>query len=250
MLASIVILAVVLFVVIGCSYIFTTHVQNTNIDVYVINLDKRTDRMKTFDTMYRLTTLPKYKRISAVDAMRINLTNIVSEYALAKLDNTIKTGKRGHHGDLPSTAAIGCYLSHVKVWQECVKNNKPCFVMEDDILLPMNIMSEFEIVHQTFHMSQNTLVLMHYTCNPFIWNDLHCDGIRSDGFQKVHVFFSTAAYYLSPSTARILLDNAFPIEHQVDFQLSTLSLKGIIQVYGKKIVDTIGFDSDIQFASV
>ena len=99
--------------------------------VFVINLDKSTDRMaKIAKRLDELGT--SFERIPGVYGATLNDVDLNSAYS-SQLNKSIYRR--------PLTKGeIGCYMSHQKAWQAIVDKSLPCaLVVEDDILIDSNL---------------------------------------------------------------------------------------------------------------
>ncbi|WP_162480271.1 glycosyltransferase family 25 protein, partial [Holospora elegans] len=94
------------------------------IDTYVINLDRAKDRWNKI--MPKLSEFSDFniRRIVTIDGKYENFSHISFE-----LYQTFR-----NFGHPLSTGTIGCYLSHVKVWEKFYSSQKDyCLVLEDDV---------------------------------------------------------------------------------------------------------------------
>ena len=92
--------------------------------VFVINLDRRADRLGEISELMEKIGL-KFQRVSAVDGKAIDLSAVARPW-LAKW----YIGRRLVAG------AVGCFLSHRKIWQEMQDKNIPqALIFEDDASL-------------------------------------------------------------------------------------------------------------------
>lgn len=90
--------------------------------VYVINLDRRPDRMAEMTERLGSFGL-EFERVSAVDAKTAKFLWQVSWWKAVIF-------KLGH---LPLRGAVGCYLSHRFIWAKIIANNIPqALILEDD----------------------------------------------------------------------------------------------------------------------
>jgi GR25 family glycosyltransferase involved in LPS biosynthesis len=91
-------------------------------EIYVINLDRSTDRLKEVDSRLKRLGI-KYQRISAVEGNKLSYAEIRKETTLPSALFSTK-------------AAIGCALSHKKAWQDVVNRNlNRVLILEDDVVL-------------------------------------------------------------------------------------------------------------------
>ena len=91
--------------------------KTNSIPVFLINLDRRVDRMEKMTA--RLGDLP-FGRISAIDGQNLDELEFVSQIKQHKMTKN----------------EIACILSHRKIWQKIVDENIPCAcILEDDVHL-------------------------------------------------------------------------------------------------------------------
>jgi glycosyl transferase family 25 len=94
--------------------------------IWVINLDRATDRLVRIDRQLSALSLP-FTRLSAVDARQLTAAQ------RASFD---EAAYRRKHGMAPVAGEIGCYLSHVEVMRAFLAGSASCaLVLEDDVLL-------------------------------------------------------------------------------------------------------------------
>jgi GR25 family glycosyltransferase involved in LPS biosynthesis len=112
--------------------------MNNNInEIYVINLKKRPERLELFKKNYKL--IHDYKIIDAIDGNELihdkeYIDTIVGTQAKKTLHDFYKYNIiRKYHYELSSYGAIGCYLTHINIWNEIIKSNKQnALIFEDD----------------------------------------------------------------------------------------------------------------------
>ena len=168
--------------------------------------------------------LPNVRRFDAVDTRNeILQTKSVHPAALAGIQKTYFSDSF----QLPSKGAVGCALSHYAVWEQCLANQYPVVVMEEDVI--------FENAHTASAVlnALNTLPpdamyasLIH---TPYsVWNftspDRRLIDSVHDGWYELNLgVLGTQCYYLSPKGAKILLEHAYPVAFQVDVYISTVA---------------------------
>ncbi len=96
-----------------------------NLKVYVVNLDRSPERLKSIDKRLKDIGLD-YTRISAVDGK-------VREFTSKEIN---KNKYSFFHGKYITPTEVACFVSHVNVWEEFEKNNDAEFalVLEDDMI--------------------------------------------------------------------------------------------------------------------
>jgi collagen beta-1,O-galactosyltransferase len=209
--------------------------------IYLINLKRRPDRYEKFKHQYSKSDMNHLliQRIDGVDGSSLDIGKVpLSEGARAELKQITTTGFRSKHYQLTS-GAIGCYLSHVKVWKDMMENNyKSVLIFEDDVNIPVNLMQQinknmvyipinWDIILFGFHCKVCVPQKDHRIVEKFIL--LHCYAIKNECVAKI-----------------LKTDSLFPITQQIDSYLSELS--GILNIYTVKnpIINQSGSRTDIQ----
>lgn len=98
-------------------------------NIYVINLDKATERMaKTRVQLERMNLT--FTRIPAVLGADLNLENSIINNLLFRITQMRDC----------TSGELGCAESHRLVWNKILKSNEPySLILEDDVLLPENL---------------------------------------------------------------------------------------------------------------
>jgi glycosyl transferase family 25 len=92
--------------------------------IFVINLDRRVDRLAAISTAMSKAGL-EFDRVSAVDGKQVNFSDVARPW-LAKW----------YIGRRLAAGAVGCFLSHRKIWREMLENNiSQALILEDDATL-------------------------------------------------------------------------------------------------------------------
>jgi hypothetical protein len=102
----------------------TNRYDNVPLGLYVINLERRKDRMKDFLIHFDRSDLRNYKLLQhrGIDGSTLDIKSILlSERARNEFDELTITNKRKYMYQL-SIGAIGCYLSHVQLWETTIHN--------------------------------------------------------------------------------------------------------------------------------
>ena len=170
---------------------------NLDIPVYVINLKRSPERLSVISKMLNENNIP-FERIDAIDGGLL-------------LDTEIENSTTLFCNNFCTKGAIGCFLSHQKVWKKFLStNHSHCVVMEDD-----------NIITNNFKKTVNEQVLSN---TPFTW--LGWSGIP-DFF-----IFGSHCYLISRETAEIFLKD--PVVYHVDvYKFLTMKKLGIPQRYLK-----------------
>ena len=185
--------------------------------VFVINLDRRPDRWSSVSKSLTKAGFRNIERVSAIDGKLIdseNLKNLLHPEVYPELGKI-----RKNHEDLGSTGAVGCSLSHYKVWNQIIEQNKPALVVEDDLVChPM---------FREFQLTRNLSMLDGYDFVPLsaiVREHSLFDTSKlpsNQGIVPYHgLFFGLHFYYMTPEGARFFLNGFFPLQYQVDSFMS------------------------------
>jgi GR25 family glycosyltransferase involved in LPS biosynthesis len=210
-------------------------------DIYLINLDRRIDRLNRFKEYYQHSDLKNYSyiRFSAIDGGMLNINSVpLTDLAKAELKQIESTGFRNKHYQL-TKGAIGCYLSHTKVWESILKKGLDrVLVFEDDAKVPPNFL---ELVNESMKDIPDDwdIVLLGFLCND-------CEDMKT--YKKVNRFMLTHAYMIRKESILKIVDTntLFPISQQIDAYMSELSTVLNIYTVHKKIVSQFMSRTDIQ----
>lgn len=182
---------------------------------YLINLDKRSDRLKVTVPMLKTSgfIVERFPAISYND----DLINLVKEDARY---NILKE-QRNDHYEL-SKGGIGCFLSHIQIWEK-IQNSKDShgIIFEDDVLPSRGGISDI----------QSEISKVPDDWDIILIGALYLREINSD-VSKIYKFYGTHAYIINKKVIPYLLKNVFPMEMQIDAWLSKLAEESKINIYG------------------
>jgi len=220
---------ILIFIIIVLLFLYIKNKKihyNKLIKTYVINLNYRLDRKQRFINTYNLNNI-SYEIINAIDKNKLIphkllFNNILGITGFNNLSLTI----RKNHYEFNTLGAVGCYLSHIKVWKKILEDNvKYGIIFEDDVEFNKNI---------------TTNTIMNYINNlPNDWdilllnkNKVKMNLVNKEKkLYKVYKFLCTHSYVIKSSVINYLLENILPINQQIDFKLSCLATNNILNIY-------------------
>ena len=183
-----------------------------SIQIFVISLERSVDRRKRVEEQLNKTNI-QWNFLDAVDG-----------YALPQMPSSYQKSKvKKLQGYDLTPGEIGCFLSHIKAWELCLKNNTTTLVFEDDFLVSENLEVVIEdLLSIADHWRLVRLSAIYETNHQILQNRPTYELVKNLGEPC-----GTAAYMIQPTTAKILLENAVDIYEPVDHFLEHYSKHGL-----------------------
>jgi glycosyl transferase family 25 len=186
----------------------TNPISNNDVQLYMISLDRIRDKRADKSLPLLKKIFPKGTRFSAVDAENIDISDPrLHPFAVAQISNNIDYD----HAHISSMGQVACYLSHVELWKKCIELNEPILVAEDDQLYSDKSLQDILHTYQRIPLDADFASIVYI---PTITYGSECKDLWCK--IKPRSWYGTHLYYITPKTARILLENALPIITQVD----------------------------------
>ena len=199
--------------------------------VRVISLERSTDRRERVQRELKNFPLG-WAFLNAVDGFALK--------ALPKSYDPVKVKRLQGYELTPGE--IGCYLSHMKAWEQCVEHNKTMLVLEDDFVINGDLSHIFESLTQ---MDQRwSLVRL-----AALYDVEHRAIERYEGIELVENRgdpVGAAAYVIKPSAAAQLIKCSSAIYEPVDHYLEHDSKHDLRMLAVKPYpISIVGKDSTI-----
>lgn len=198
-------------------------------DIYVINLDGAEQRLEHFKRQFAASDISadgktSFIRFPAIAGRTLDLQSMVSDVAHKEILEAERTGFRLRHYML-SRGAVGCYLSHLRLWHAMLETDKDTFlVFEDDAQVHPKLGN---FLKTTPVPADFDIILLGFVC-------FKCSKDEAAGFHRVRRFFGLHGYLISRKGIRAILANRdalTPVRKQIDTVLSDLAQDGKIVVY-------------------
>lgn len=196
----------------------------TDMKLYYLNLDTREDRRAHFESQDALVAMPPVERIPAVHGSKINMKKDKKIGVHTRVQLT--TSYRRSHYEIHSPGAVGASLSHIKAWKKFLADGgEYALIMEDDVNLPSTFAFIVRDCIKDLPAEWDIWILG--------WNNDPSDMIhkRHEPFRNVVHFIGAHCYVVSKRAAKILVDEAFPIETHIEHYMSNVAL-----LHGLKII--------------
>lgn len=198
--------------------------------VFYINLDDNLHRNKQIKNILLLYGFTNITRIPAVDTRKIDnielVKNFIEPNAYYTLIKNITIKRRKSHREL-TKGAVGCYLSHLKIYNKIVEQNIPYAIIFEDDCKFVDSPDNFWIKMNSIQIPTDAHIFL-FDAIIHEFNIYNCPYIN---VCQVNFFFCTHFYLITLMGAKIALANLLPIECQIDSKLSMLAYANIINIY-------------------
>lgn len=190
-------------------------------DYFFVNLDRRKDRLVFIKEQIKKSLLltKNIKKWTGIDGREVNPDWIPSSIITKRAYNDITSGLPNLRGLSLTPGGLGFYLTHTKLFDYVVENNKTIFVMDDDININPNFDTELDTILSELPDTFDFCYLGYY--------DTQYQKIpySSKLFIPRGQFCGPHGYIVSPKGAKKLLSLIYPIDFQLDSVLYTLQNK-------------------------
>lgn len=214
-----------------------------NMKYFYLNLDRceyRNEHIK--NEIKKSSILSKnIQRVSAVDGSTLDLSDI-SEKILkptAKQELIFKANKK--FGLSITYGAVGCAMSHLLLYKQCVEDQVNFMILEDDAILNDNI--DYYINNYLNNFNYDIFYFGFHRHSYSVLQNI--DSIVNRIYGNI---WGTFGYVVTPKFCEYCIDNIFPIGVQFDSEISKhINQKKITGLtFDTNIINSANFNSDIQ----
>lgn len=204
---------------------YTPEMKRNDYDCYVINLARKPDRLAHISSVYSKSDVSSepFTRVEAVDGKETNLRPYVTESILKGIQDIDETGRRTRHDQL-TRGMIGCYLSHLKVYNIFKQSSKPyALILEDDAMFPTDLHDRvIRTIQDDVPDDWDVILLGRWAI----------EETREKTHVKVHKFWGTQGYIINKKgLSKMQTYRNVPIDDQIDAIMGKLSRENILKVY-------------------
>lgn len=210
----------------------------------LINMDKASDRYELFLNRFHASDLRMHRlsRYSAVDGTRVDIASMLTPLAYKEVLDAERNQYRMQHYEL-TRGAVGCYLSHVGVWNRMLQGSSDCvIVFEDDAWVTPTLGAQIADLMQHVPADWDLVLLGHVLTK-------YKRGVH---VHQVLGFYCLHGYLISRQGAQKIMQSGhvYPIAKQLDSMLSDITKDGTLNVYAspRQLVkqDNFRFKTQIQ----
>ena len=201
-------------------------------EVYCISLQKNEANWNNILKNITLNGFPNcgiFEAINGSQYLDKNLENTVGIWERYILKNNLS---RTNHEQFNKFGALGCYLSHIGIWQDAkLKGHKKILVFEDDVKFEKNFIEELK----------NRIEFIPKEYDVIFLDVLKCYESKQINkfFKKISsLFFGTHSYIITENAMNTMLKTAFPIELQIDAYMAySGNVSDLNMYYTEKLCD-------------
>jgi glycosyl transferase family 25 len=209
--------------------------ENTTwLEAYAISLRGQSDRQETLVQRFERQGI-RVIFFDAVDTREDRwraYTGYLTEKGLLTLTKTVKTRVRLDHSEL-TPGAVGCFLSHLALWEKLIGTDRVHLVLEDDSMPISSFGKELRTILEHFPRDADIFLMSHQSTNtvPVAHLPYPCSVLSRESS-----FFLMNCYLISPSGIRKILRYFHHVkksrfEEQVDSFLSAMVREGVLRIY-------------------
>lgn len=210
-----------------------------DLPIVCISLDRRTDRWKNVQAAAAVANLP-VTRVSAVDASQF-VAHKHPAVSLATAHNIFYKMRRSHY-EIDAAGAIGCSLSHFKVWKQLLDSSAPAMIVfEDDVQIPPDLGLRLQKILAETPDEWDILQLQRTEYGKGMNG---CKPIKGEEpWELCTSLMGTWSYIVTRRGAKRLLEKAYPIELHVDAYMAYMARMGHCKMIWHPLIDLAPFDS-------
>jgi GR25 family glycosyltransferase involved in LPS biosynthesis len=155
------------------------------------------------------------------------MKSLVTPKAFVELQKAERVKYRSKHYEL-TRGAVGCWLSHVRLWRDFLETDKnTCLIFEDDAYMVTDMIGQLMHVRPPKNWD---IVLLGYVCN-------RCEDEQGIGDMiRVNKFFGLHCYMINRGFVQKFFKSKYSkrVGKQIDSVLSDMIAEGDIQVYASR----------------
>jgi GR25 family glycosyltransferase involved in LPS biosynthesis len=231
--------------------------QKSNLfQIYCINLKERPDRWQRFaeqNGVRRLAQAYPFERFEGINGKLLDIKN--DDRVSLRTKRNILYQKRRDHEDLDTPGGVGCYLSHYSCWKKFLETDKQyVLILEDDAIVPEDFLPSLENAMEDLNQEDIKRPDIWTLAMPFGPTLTRALELGTPTYTKNWAYDVVApltGYILTRNGAKVLIENAFPIDGHVDHYMRRCSQMGMVVIAAHKKIQLKQLrlkkgDSDIQ----
>lgn len=185
--------------------------------IYYINLDEDTNKRIYFESEIKKSELSKKtQKYTAVIGKYLDIRLVPDSIITKSAKQDVLNRKQKTYGISLTYGSLACALSHYFIYDECQHAQKPYLIFEDDIIIQNDFDTDLsKVVKEISQLEYDILYLGYNEIGGFSKQKI------SDVLSKPKgLVTGLYGYVVTPSGAKKLLKNIFPLNKQIDSSIS------------------------------
>ena len=199
--------------------------------LYYISFNKNPNLEKNLE----LSGFKDINHFEAVDGRKFQPAELLSNKLITIRTYTDLITEREQHSGIPSLGAIGCTMSHDKLWNLCIDKNLPYIIICEDDMVSLDLNNK---------KVQEIETILSRPKSIFIGTKVK----KRSSHKKIvnTVFMGLQFYIVSIEACKELVKDTFPIDVQTDWYIAHLDTIGRVNVNGTPLASQSVHNSSIQ----
>ena len=183
-----------------------------NIVAKVICLERKRKERCDVNFQSIRSVFPRAEWFNAIDVNGVDTSDPTIVHPVAQIH--IRDGIETDYAHVGSKGAVGASLSHAALWKQCLDSGQPMVVIEDDMHFDDSIQQSLQGSYNEIPENADFAALMYIPTSNIGWS---AGKIIDKEWRQMDIGFSGfQTYYMTPTAAKTLLENAFPMSNHVD----------------------------------
>ena len=191
-----------------------------DLPIAVINLRHRSDKWQAVSSRMAAIGLNKLIKVPAVEGAHLSLEAIAP--LLGQRAEMIEAAPRSHF--TLTRPAIGCFLSHLAIWQWMIVNDVPRLLIFEDDATPAASFDPARFRAVLNSMSQDAGAAGLVFLGRIIMNGM-AEKPQGIDLARIYFFNGTFAYLITPAACRTLMPALLPLDGHIDHQMSQVLIE-------------------------
>jgi len=202
-----------------------------DIPLYYISF-KENEKLKS---KLELAGFKNINHFEAIDGRKFQPAELLSKKLITIRTYTDLISDREQHSGIPSLGAVGCTMSHDKLWNLCVDKNFPYIIIVEDDMTSLNLNNDNVGKIQKILSRPNSV---------FVGTKVRKKNPSKD--IKSTQFMGLQFYIVSNEACKELVKSTFPIDVQTDWYMAHLDTIDKLNVNGIPLASQTVHNSSIQ----
>ena len=183
-----------------------------DLPIAVINIAHRTDRWQAVSSRMAAVGLNKLIKVPAIEGARLSLEAITP--LLGQPIELIEQAPQSHF--TLTRPAVGCFLSHLAIWQWMIDNEMPRMLIFEDDATPATSFDRVRFCASVERLPQDAGMVF---LGRIIMNGM-ADKPQGSDLARLYFFNGTFAYLITPAACRTLIPSLLPLNGHIDHEIS------------------------------